>query len=231
VELSDGSGRIDYVLPDGRTKHGGWGPVRTEGEWMKADWHQRFWDGASLDYEAGDQTTSPLDDQYERGVASLADGRTMAWDHERNTKRDSLALNLDGGGALSVEVPLRPVTGTLYWPLFAQGAQGTYRGPSGLVHTFTLSGSDDAAGWEECVFSLPDGTTSRSALAADLAGSGEIRRAGKLLASLTWSSSGDGVLRPVGGSAIPATPSAAARDFAIDQWIRNIAELGPTPLY
>jgi hypothetical protein len=231
LELADGSGWIDYVLPDGRTKHAEWGPLRTEGEWTKAEWHQTFWDGAGVNYEAGDQTTSPLDDHYERGVATLADGRTMHWDHERNTKRDSLALNLDGGAALSVEVPLHPVAGTLYWPIFTHGARGTYTGPSGLAHTFTLSGPDNAAGWEECAFSLPDGTTSRCALAADLAGSGEIRRAGRLLASLTWASSGDGVLRPVGSSAIPATPSAAARDFAIDQWIRNIAELGPTPLY
>jgi len=231
LECADGSGRIDYHLPDGSQKTAEWGAVRMEGEWAKSDWHQAIWGEATLDYEAGDHLTSPLDYQYERGTAALvADGRTMDWDHERNLRRDALTLSLDDGAALSVEVPLHAVTGTLYWPVFTQGAQGSYTGPSGLMQSFTLSGSD-ARGWEDCVFRTSDGTAGTFALTPDLAGSGEIRREGRLLASLSWSSSGSGLLHPVGSDVVPAVASAAARDFAIDGWIRNIAELWPSPSY
>jgi hypothetical protein len=39
------------------------------------------------------------------------------------------------------------------------------------------------------------------------------------------------VLEPVGSGAIETTPSAAAQDFRIDQWIGNMAALGPMPMY
>jgi hypothetical protein len=229
LTCADGSGRIDYHLPDGREKTATWSAVRTEGDWTKSDWHQTIWGEATLDYEAGDNAASPVDDQYERGTAILvADGRTMHWDHERNTRRDELTLSLDDGASLSVEVPLHAVTGTVYWPVFTQGAPGTYTGASGRSQRFTFSGSEPA-GWQECVFRLPDGTTGKFALASDFSGTGRIRREGQVLASLSWSASGQGVLRPVGADVIPAIASAAARAFAIDQWIRNVAELGPDP--
>jgi hypothetical protein len=52
-----------------------------------------------------------------------------------------------------------------------------------------------------------------------------------VVAALDWDADGAGQLTPLGASSTEAGPAAAARDFQIDQWIRNIAALGPSPMY
>jgi hypothetical protein len=38
-------------------------------------------------------------------------------------------------------------------------------------------------------------------------------------------------VEPLGATGVQALPSAAARDFHFDEWIRNVAALGPMPMY
>jgi hypothetical protein len=231
-----------YRFPDGSMHErfdrtdGSWSEVdfsadRMEGTWRVRDVQATHSDQSSLAYKQGFDTWSALNDQYVEGSARLPDGRTMQFRHDRNHELDSLALAPDDGARLQVEVPLTAVAGSAYWPVFGDPAQGRYTSPTGAAYDFTVGGTGDTL-WDTWEFRLRDGTTGAFTAGDDLStGTGRLLRGGGLLATLSWQAGGQGTLQPVGASAVSAVPSAAARDFAIDQWIRNIAALGPMPMY
>jgi hypothetical protein len=227
VQWPDGSGEQTY-RQGGRESHMTWTAPRMDGAWQVYDIDQTVWDDARLVYENGYNLQTPTSAQYEKGSAILADGREMDFAHNRNDDRDELALALPDGSALNVEVPL--TAAVRYWPDFLKGAEGTFRGRSGIEQQFRLTGSGTER-WERWELDGPGGTEGQFALNEDFSGSGELRQGGDLIATLRWSAAGDGVLQPVGAGAVYATASAAARDFQIDRWIGNIAALGPMPAY
>jgi len=115
-------------------------------------------------------------------------------------------------------------------PAYKGDSKGTFRSPAGRTMEFELTGNSDTR-WQHWTLKAEDGTTGVFALDSALGGRGELRLGGRLQATLTWTPDGSGKLQPVGGGELQALPSAAARDFSIDQWIRGIAALGPTPRY
>ncbi len=242
--LLDGSGTQELHYPDGRWKTMTWSPVREDGPWRKMDLHERLepapvfipmakegpWEGVELDYEFGWLSGSPKNEQRWAGAATLADSRDMQFVLERNDERDHLELRPHDGSRLEVRVPLEPQPWTLWWPIFEQGAEGSYQDPAGNRQTFRLRGSADTR-WEEWSFAGEDGTVASFTIDEDFVGAGEVKMDGQLLGWLGWQSDGNGKLYPVGAGVLDAVPSAAARDFQVDQWIRNIAAMGPTPRY
>jgi hypothetical protein len=228
--LPDGSGTQELHYPDGREKTVTWSPTRQDGSWRKIDLEEKLWDDARLDYEFGWLSGSPKNEQEWAGAATLADSRDMQFVLERNDERDHLELRFHDGSRLEVRVPLEPQPWTLWWPVFEQGAEGSYQDPAGNEQTFRLRGPADTR-WEEWSFSAEDGTVASFAIDEDFVGAGEIKMDGQLLGWLGWQSDGNGKLYPVGAGVLDAVPSAAARDFQVDQWIRNIAAMGPTPRY
>jgi hypothetical protein len=233
VQWPDGSGEQTYQR-DSQQSHMTWGAPRMNGPWQIVDIDQTMWDGARLVYESGYNLQSQNSDQYYKGSATLADGREMDFEHNRNNDRDELKLALPDSSALQIEVPLTVAPGAPYWPRFTQGAEGTFRGPTGLEQHLRLTGSGDER-WDRWELRAPDGTVGAFTLAEDFTGSGQLSRAGEVLGALRWWETPKdgvrGVLEPVGSGAIETTPSAAAQDFRIDQWIGNMAALGPMPMY
>ena len=228
--LPDGSGSRVMKLADGRETSMTFGPTWRDGSWVKQDLKETMWDGAVLEYECGFDTASSKDDQYTRGKAVLPDGRTMQFDLERNHERDHLELQPDDGSRLGVTVPLTVVPGSAFWPIFTQGAEGVFQNGTGEEQAFRMwsSGPDE---WQLWDFTADSGIKGRFALGEGLEGTGTLTRDGALAAALRWGPTGQGSLEPVGAATAEVTPSAAARDFAIDEWFRNAAALGPTPLY
>jgi hypothetical protein len=233
VQWPDGSGEQTYQRGS-QQSHMIWGAPRMNGPWQIVDIDQTMWDGARLVYESAYNLQSANSDQYYVGRATLADGREMDFEHNRNNDRDELNLVLPDGSALQIEVPLTVAVGAPYWPRFTEGADGTFRGPTGLEQSLRLTGSGDER-WNRWELRAPDGTTGAFALEEDFTGSGQLSRSGEVLGALRWWETAEdgllGALEPVGSRAVEATPSGAARDFRIDQWIGNIAALGPMPTY
>ncbi len=227
---ADGSGWQRFVLADGRMKRMKWGIPRTDGHWEKTDFTVSHWDGSSMAYERGRDLSAPLWDSFRRGTATLPDARTLGFAHDRNLRLDRVALSPDDGSYLEVQVPLTDAAGAPYWPVFVQGAAGSYRNPDGQRSTFAFTGSGTSR-WDTWRLTAGDGTRGRFALSDGMAGAGQLERDGAAVAWLSWDASGVGSLQPVGASAVAVTPSAAARDFTIDTWIGNIANLGPMPSY
>jgi hypothetical protein len=229
-QLADGSGTQVVTFPDGRQKTVSWGVARREPGWVKQDVTESLWDGHRLAYEVGISTAGDPYDRYEEGTATLADGHAMQFRHDRNLRRDGVTLQPDDGSELSFEVPLQSISGTPFYPVHETGAAGTFVSAGGRKHTFAVLGTD-AERWTNWTLAAPDGITGSFRVNAEFADSGTLSKGGKVVALLTWSGNGRGTLTPLGAADIAITPSAAARDFRIDQWIRNIAALGPSPMY
>ena len=230
LQFADGSGTQVVTFADGQQKTVSWGVERREPGWVKQDVTEALWDGHRLAYEIGISTAGDPLDRYERGVATLANSHAMQFRHARNLNRDAVKLRPDDGSELRFEVPLQSVNGAPFNPVYEAGATGTFTTAGGYTHAFAVMGTE-AGGWVTWAISAPDGITGRFALGTDLAGRGTLWDEGEVAALLTWSADGQGTLTPLGAADIPTTPSAAARDFRIDDWIRNVAALGPTPTY
>ncbi|MBM3497164.1 MAG: hypothetical protein FJX74_00695 [Armatimonadetes bacterium] len=224
-----GAGYQTFHYPDGRTKTVTFQSV-DGGQYNAHTVEETLWDGAQLVYERGIDPYSRKQEQYERGTATLPDGRSIAFLHLRNTDRDVLELDPDDGSRLEIRVPLTGTLASPFEPLLAKGASGTYESPSGDRQTFWLWG-EAGTRWDRWALEARGGVTGGFTVEADFSGAGALRREGAALGVLRWQSTGEGRLEPVGAAAIQVAPSAAARDFQIDQWIGNIAAMGPMPLY
>ena len=220
-----GVGSQTLTFPDGQTKSMTF-HYSGDGGGDASDIRETLWDGTLLEYD-----TSQEDDyDEERGTATLADGRTMGFVHRRAAQQDQLRLTPDDGSRLSLEVAITKPWSTRCSPVFAEGATGVYRNPSGQRLSFKVWG-DGGTRWERWQFSLPDGTTGLFTVGEGFAGTGVVRQGGTVSAALRWGPDGEGTLEPLGAAVVQAVPSAAARDFHFDEWIRNVAALGPMPMY
>lgn len=242
----DESGAGRHTTPDGRTQYSTWTPPEWEGLVARRRMHETFWDGMVLEYELTMDFDCPTSFQTYDGTATLPDGRTMQFLHERLQPEidwaaqsasaggvaegyDHLRLALPDGSRLEVRIPLVSLGQATYWPVFSRGAEGMFMSASGGRQQFTLTG--EAASWDNWTFTAPDGTQGAFVLGADFRGSGLMTRGDRTLGALRWSVSADGDLDLLDAGTSAITPSAAARDFQIDRWVSSIAALGPAPLY
>jgi hypothetical protein len=230
VTFPDGSGTQTVTRANGRSSSLTWTAGRHDGTWLRQQLVQTFWDGAELTYESGINTASVDDEQYLVGVARLQDGRKMDFRVERSRDFDKVLLDLADGARLEAGVAVHTIPGAIAWPVFSAGADGVYARANGAQQAFRLwsTGPDR---WERSEFTSAHGPSGRFTLGGNLSGSGQIRNSRALLGTLAWSDAFEGELTPVQASAIAVVPSAAARDFAIDQWIASLAALGPGPQY
>jgi hypothetical protein len=226
--LAAGSGNQTITDPLNGQSTLVWQPLRYAGAWAVQDLRLELWNGAVMEYQDGGLPGSVGNQQREIGNATLADGRRMDYTLRRCDTLDQLRLQPDNGSQLSVRVPLKFGLKTGYRPVFTDPAQGSFVDISGSSYSFRVVGSRDQ-GWQTWRFTAPDGTVGEFAIGNDFVGRGQFTSGGRTLAALQWEADGTGTLQPVGASAIQAVASAAARDFQIDQWIRNSAMLGPMP--
>lgn len=227
---ADGSGWEVAVDTAGRERRIDWSaPVPGNPFWTQQV-DQTFYDGARMTYEIGDHPTSPDLDHYKRGTLTLAGGATMQFDHDRNIHRDILTLTPGDGSLLNIEVPLGGVANQNFRPVYVTPAEGTYTSPSQAQIALTLTGPQ-GAGWEVVEVEAQDGTVGQFSLDDDLAGSGDFTKGADLLGIFRWDERAEGTLDPVGSASNATGPSAAARDFALDQWIKHASDLGPSPVY
>ncbi|MEN6549295.1 MAG: hypothetical protein ABFE07_24885, partial [Armatimonadia bacterium] len=161
------------------------------------------------------------------GTATLTGGRRMGLRMEKQSTHDDLSLLFGDGSRLQLNVPL--IDAPQGWTIaYADKACGTYRNASGQSLSFRLTGTTR---WETMETTAADGTTGSFSLQQQMAGTGELRSGGTLAAALQWDAEGLGLLDLTGASQIEVTPSAAARDFRIDQWTNHAVGLGPMPVY
>ena len=230
VQAPDRSGSGARTCPDGRISTMTWTALSQDGSSATQGIQHALWDGTQLAYTwTMDWTIPEAAAQTYEGSATLADGRSMGFVLERTTRaEDHLALALADGSQLEVQVPVRTVQ-TVPCPLFAEGAIGVFRSASGHELAFTLTGEQDR--WDRWQFTCTDGTWGDFALGEDFEGSGQLTHGERLAGALRWLPTGDGTLDLVAAASAEVVPSAAARDFQIEQWFANLAAMGPTPMY
>ncbi len=229
VQFPDGSGEGLLLTPDGQESSYTWGVSHTENGATTVAITEGFPDDTRLEYQYTFSNYGTV--QTRDGTATLADGRSMQFSERRdeNTVRDDLQLALPDGSRLEVSVPFIYRPGDRPLPDFSTGARGLFVGADGAQLDFDVIGS--GAESQQWHFTGPDGTEGTFTLAAGLAGTGTIMRGRDLAAAFRWQGSGDGTLDLVGAGSAEVTPSAAARDFQVDRWVRDLAAMGPAPMY
>ena len=231
----DGSGALERTWLDGKTFNQEWDAPIQDGSVLSQACRDTYWDGTHLDYVLSTDTSTPTcTPQIWDGTATLADGRRMDYVQTRVPEQDHLELDLADGAKLDLDVPLIPPR-PRYEPDFAAGATGTFTSPAGVKQEFDMGGQGQR--WTEWDFTSSDGKTGAFTLGDRMDGSGQIREEGRTVAALRWTSTPQpdgtrnmaGVLDIVAARSTEVTPSAAARDFQMDRWVKNVTELGPMP--
>jgi len=215
--------------------------MRMDGVWYPAEFDETFTnssqravitfeDGMQLDYVYSTNIVTPLSPQIMDGVARRPDGQQMDFRLSRTQNlEDYLVIDLPDGAHMETHVPLQAVPGTLYWPVFEAGATGTYTSGTGRQLGFGLLGQDDR--WETWEFEGGGNTTGAFTLSDGFGGAGQLMDGNDIVAALRWADPSAGTLDILAATTWQVTPSAAARDFQIDQWIANGAALNPMPMY
>ena len=238
VVAADQSGAGTVLHPDGGTDTMAWTAPVWDGPVLSQDIRQDLRDGVHLQYTWMMDISQPgATVQTWDGSAALSDGRTMTFVLGRGgaSNEDRLTLQLPDGSRLDVQVPLTAVPGALFWPVFSEGAQGTFmpvggdKQPGVGALDFRITGTQDR--WDRWQFTSSAGIEGSFALGEGFEGTGEMNRGGQLLGALRWQQSVVGVLDQVTARAAEVSPSAAARDFQVDRWFTTIAAMGPSPLY
>lgn len=234
---ADGAGRGWIRWPDGRRQDLTWGVPEFVGSVFRNTLDERFSDGTRFVFEQAIDFGPPEVPQTWTGTGTLADGRTMNFTLTRTQEtlakpgEDRLTLSLSEGSSLEVRVPLVSVFGAMFWPLFAQGAQGTFTDPGGVTTRFVMKGDKATERWTEWGSTAPDGTRGLFTFTDGLSASGQLRKDSQVLGTLRWDAAAQGVLDLLGAATQQVGPSRAARDFAMDRWFSNAAALGPAPMY
>ena len=181
--------------------------------------------GGRLQYTVDAEYGTPTRSHW-AGTATLPDGRHLTLQMERvDVERDDLVLSFTDGARLQMSTPTDALTGLVQ---HNQETTGTYRNSQGQTLTFRLSGDTR---WNRLDIETPQGTTGSFTLGESMEGAGELRTGGEVAAALRWNAAWSGLLDVVGASQVEVTPSAAARDFRIDQWTNHAVGLGPQPVY
>jgi len=189
-----------------------------------------FEDGTQLDYVHSVDMVTPLSPQIMDGSARRRDGQEMDfWLSRTQNAEDHLIIDLPDGAQMEIRIPLQAMPGTLYWPVFEAGATGTYANGAGPPLDFEVRGEDDE--WNMWRFEAGDGTVGTFAVGEEFGGTGQLLQGDNPIAGLRWDAPTTGTLDIVAATTWQVSPSAAARDFQVDQWIANAIALNPTPMY
>ncbi|MBU0610320.1 MAG: hypothetical protein KKI08_20735, partial [Armatimonadetes bacterium] len=170
------------------------------------------------------------------GTIRLPGGAAMNFTLDRvEGDRDQLQVALPDGSVLTLNIPIRgDLAYRQDWPRYADGVTGTFtvpgRGATQLQIGAELLPDGDGV-WNRWQSAAADGTQGDYALNADSSGTGQLQQGGQPVGALRWTDQGVGMLDLLGAGVEAVTPSAAARDFRLDQWVRNTALLGPAPIY
>ncbi len=241
-------GEYDYIIeadwaghgsahwPDGRSQEILWSAPVFEGDTYRCTLDERFGDGTRFVFEQTVDSGLPEVPQTWKGTATLADGRTMNFVLNRTQQaytpgEDHIVLSLPDGSSLEVRVPLISVVGALFWPMFDQGARGTFTAPGGATCGFVMTGDPATDRWTRWGLTASDGTTGNFTFEEGLSAGGQLRKGSEVVGTLRWDDSMQGSLDLLSAAAQAVGPSRAARDFAVDRWFSNAAALGPAPMY
>jgi hypothetical protein len=232
VQNPDGSGSGVTTFPDGTQEFQWWNvPVETATS-LTVSFHSRFRDQAQLEMteiiDNGGTELQPEDDTVMReGSFALPDGRALPFFYQRRTRTDHLRLEQEDGLVLTLDVPLDE---TEVAPDLSRKATGTVQADGVVALNFELQVvAPDAQAWDSWSFTTPQGEAGQFSLTETFVGSGQIRQAGGGPAVLTWNTEGAATLTLTDGSHLAASPSRAALDFIVDQWLRRFGEYGPAP--
>jgi hypothetical protein len=231
VQNPDGSGSGVTTFPDGTQEFQWWSaPVETATS-RTVSFRFLFRDQAQMDMTetVDDGGTEDFNDDTVTRVGRfvLPDGRSLAFSYQRRTRTDHLRLEQEDGLVLTLDVPLDE-TETV--PDLSQKATGTVQVNGTVALNFELRVVDpEARAWDSWSFTTPQGEAGQFSLAETFVGSGQIRQAGGGQAVLTWNTEGAATLTLTDGSHLAASPSQAALDFIVDQWLRRFGEYGPAP--
>lgn len=161
------------------------------------------------------------------GTAETAANTVMAFTLRRSAvENDELTLNLPDRSTLNMQVPFSGDGST--HPAMQRGAMGTFVSAHNRTLNFSVKGTTR---WDFWHMEAADGTQGRFTLGENMQGTGQLQQGNSLAGVLQWTQQGAGTLHLLGAGQEEVSPSAAARDFRINQWINNIAALGPTPMY
>lgn len=231
----DQSGHGTVTMPDGASIDTVWTAPAIDPATFATSYHltETYSDGRVLDYDYSIDPSAPGSPQTWDGTAALDGGQAMNFVLSRaQAIEDHLVAELPDGSRLDMRTPTAATLGAAYWPLFDQGAKGTFVGPSGRQLELVVAGSQQTEQWEQWGFTGQDGLSGQFGLAAGFAGSGRLERDGTVIAALNWTDPSAGAeLDIVASGNADVSPSAASRAFQMDQWISTIAALGPAPLY
>ncbi len=226
----DESGTGTLRWADGSSLTMTWGVPVWVGGVVTQDVEEVYGDGARIAYTVTADFDAAGTPQTWDGTATLPDGRAMTFLLKRvDEVEDDLTLALPDGSQLEVRLALTWAPGAPFWPVFSEGANGTFTAPSGNRLDFQLSAEGER--WDRWRFASSDGYEGAFTLGQDMDGSGQLTKGGRIVGALRWLPTGSGTLELVAAASAEVVPSAAARDFQIDQWVSTVAAMGPAPMY
>jgi len=238
INLVDGSSRGIVNWPDGTTFTQVADATVWDGDWTIAQNHvvNTYPNGAQIDTNITDDFSGAEYHGTWNGTARLPGGAAMNFALDRRTNdRDQLRIELPDGSVTTLRIP---TTGALVgrgdWPRYAEGVTGTFAAPGRGVTQLQMGAQllpDGDGVWNRWQSTAADGTEGDYALNGNTSGTGQLRQGGEPVGALRWTDQGIGTLDLLGAGVEEVTPSAAARDFRLDQWVRNTALLGPAPVY
>lgn len=224
---TDGSGSGTWSEPNGVAVTGTWGPLTqpVPRTYVRDMVYQ--YPGMTLSYRS--TTVQPAGGGFaavtREGRETLSDGRELDFrTHCDGVGAQSLHLQLPAEGQdVTLQVPIAIVVGN-WRPAAGQPATGVAASPGG-AQSLALQGVD--GDWQQWQVTAADGTAATFALGPGMSGSGRLERAGALLGVLNWTESLQGRLDLTNLTTVEVAPLAAARDLAIDRWLKSLVGLSP----
>jgi len=162
----------------------------------------------------------------QQGRLFLPDGRTMDFRRQEYMKRSELSVDAHEGWTFDVQTPNVP--GQTLPDLAATATGSLSHSPEAL--TFALEATSPAAGfWDIMRVQTPSGLSGLFQLDDALKGRGTVREREQVAITLSWDVAGRVRATYADGRTASGAPSAAARDFLVDQWLWRLGEFGPSP--
>lgn len=225
-QAEDYSGRCVMTWPDLSVVQT-YGPPSMDGDLFYQEIDEEWSTGLRVTSRVDADLSLPDPPQVWTGEARIPGDKVMHYVLNRAVDHDRLVLVFPDQSRLQFDTPIAPAPGAACWPQFAQGAQVTFTS-GGRTLTYRLTGRSEDW-WDEMEFESDFGLSGSFAVDDHFLGSGQLQENGVVAGALRWDAELIGRLNLLGAGQEEVTPSAAARDFRLDQWANHSALLGPTP--
>ncbi|MHB8995021.1 MAG: hypothetical protein ACYC63_07220 [Armatimonadota bacterium] len=212
----DGTSAIHTGTPSSLPGTGHYSSIYSSGARIVAD--ETIISMSPTVYERQGTTTSPTGSTVDFYIHRTSSARR----HE-----DVVEVTLRSGTELKMKIPLKVKYLASNWPVYQRVTTGEFNSPNGNTLNFTLKGSTPEA-WDTLSVTASDGTTGSFTLREGMSGSGELRKDGQTIATLTWDKDGNGDVAIIDAT-YDLAPSAAAQAFQSANWAYRVSILGPTP--